>query len=166
MSLDSVRLFLGRHAPELQIVEMDCVTATVPAAAAAYGVQPGQIAKTLSLWLRDEVVLLVLCGDTRIDNRKYKLHFDTRPRMVASDDVVHWTSHPIGGVCPFGLPHPLRVFADRALLRFDEVIPAAGDIHAGVRIAPLRLAHLVGAQWVDVAEQPATPPADPEAANA
>jgi len=88
MSLDSVRTFLAQHASELQIVEMDCVTATVPAAAAAYGVQPGQIAKTLSLWLRDEVVLPALCGDTRIDNRKYKQHFNTRPRMLAGVDVA------------------------------------------------------------------------------
>jgi len=45
--LESVRAFLATHAPDLHILETDASTATVPEAAAAHGVAPGQIAKTL-----------------------------------------------------------------------------------------------------------------------
>jgi prolyl-tRNA editing enzyme YbaK/EbsC (Cys-tRNA(Pro) deacylase) len=36
------------------------------------------------------------------------------------------------------------------MLGLDEVVPAAGSIHSAVRIAPLRMAELVAAEWVDV----------------
>jgi prolyl-tRNA editing enzyme YbaK/EbsC (Cys-tRNA(Pro) deacylase) len=58
MSLQSVRAFLAEHAPDLEILEKSTSTATVAEAAEAHGVRPGQIAKTLSFWLKDEIVLL------------------------------------------------------------------------------------------------------------
>ena len=156
MSLQSVADFLAQHAPDIAIVEVATSTATVALAAAAHGVETGQIAKTLSLRLGDEAILLVMNGDARIDNQKYKTHFGGKARMLDADEVLMWTSHPVGGVCPFGLPHPLRVFADVSLRRHDVVLPAAGSTHAALRIAPERLARLVNAQWVDVARLPET----------
>lgn len=152
MSLQSVRAFLAEHAPDIAIIEKPTSTATVPEAAQAHGVAPAQIAKTLSLRLGDEVILLVVGGDARIDNRKYKDRFGAKAVMLPVEDVLRWTGHPVGGVCPFGLPAPLRVFADVTLRRFDVVLPAAGAPNAALRIAPARLAALVGAEWVDVAQ--------------
>ena len=154
MSLESVRSFLAEHAPDIEIVETSTSTATVALAAEAHGVAPGQIAKTLSLRLRDGVILLVMSGDARIDNRKYKDRFGTKATMLGAADVLAATSHPVGGVCPFGLPQPLRVYADASLRAYDVVVPAAGDTHAALRIAPERLVQLAGAQWVDVAQLP------------
>ncbi len=154
MSLSSVRHFLAEHAPDVAIIEKPVSTATVMEAAEAHGVAPGQIAKTLSLRLRDEVILLVIGGDAKIDNRKYKDRFGAKAAMLTADDVVRWTGHPVGGVCPFGLPQPLPIFVDVTLKRFDTVIPAAGATNAALRIAPARLADLVGAEWVDVAQSP------------
>jgi len=142
----------GLHAPDLSIIEMPTSTATVAVAAQAHGVEPAQIAKTLSLWLRDEVVMLVMGGDARIDNRKYKDQFGGKAKMLGADEVLAWTGHPVRGVCLFGLAHLLHVFADLSLRRFELVIPAAGAIHAAVHIAPQRLVQLAGAQWVDVAQ--------------
>ena len=62
------------------------------------------------------------------------------------------TSHPVGGVCPFGLPRALRVYADVSLRAYDFVVPAAGDTHHALRIAPERLLQLTEAEWVDVAQ--------------
>ncbi|MFM0482578.1 YbaK/EbsC family protein [Paraburkholderia strydomiana] len=155
MSLQSVRTFLSQHAPDLEIVEKPTSTATVAEAADAHGVSPGQIAKTLSLWLKDEVILLVLGGDAKIDNRKFKDQFKGKARMLNAEEVVEWTSHPVGGVCPFGLPREMKVFADVTLKKFDVVLPAAGATNAALRIAPQRLIELVRAEWVDVAQGPA-----------
>ncbi|MFM0217410.1 YbaK/EbsC family protein [Paraburkholderia caledonica] len=152
MSLQSVRTFLSQHAPDLEIVEKQTSTATVAEAANAHGVSPGQIAKTLSLWLKDEVILLVLGGDAKIDNRKFKDQFKGKARMLNAEEVVEWTSHPVGGVCPFGLPREMKVFADVTLKKFDVVLPAAGATNAALRIAPQRLIELVRAEWVDVAQ--------------
>ncbi|HHF0457894.1 YbaK/EbsC family protein [Pseudomonas aeruginosa] len=152
MSLQSVRAFLSEHAPDLEILEKDTSTATVAEAAVAHGVAPGQIAKTLSLWLKDEVAIVVMGGDAKIDNQKFKAQFKTKAKMLSADEVVEWTSHPVGGVCPFGLPHPLSVFVDVTLKKFDVVLPAAGATNAALRIAPERLAQLVQATWVDIAQ--------------
>lgn len=155
MSLQSVRTFLSQHAPDLEILEKQTSTATVAEAANAHGVSPGQIAKTLSLWLKDEVILLVLGGDAKIDNRKFKDQFKGKAKMLNAEEVVEWTSHPVGGVCPFGLPREMKVFADVTLKKFDVVLPAAGATNAALRIAPQRLIELVRAEWVDVAQGPA-----------
>ncbi len=152
MSLQSVRDHLARHAPDLEIVEMPISTATVMEAAAAHGVVPGQIAKTLSLWLKDEVILLMLGGDARLDNQKFKARFLGKARMLTAAEVVERTGHPVGGVCPFGLSHPLKIFVDVTLKKFDIVLPAAGATNAALRVTPDRLAQLVCAEWVDVAK--------------
>ncbi len=55
-------------------------------------------------------------------------------------------------MCPFGLATPLPVYFDVKLKAYDEVVPAAGSTHSAMRIAPLRMAELVGAEWVDVCD--------------
>jgi prolyl-tRNA editing enzyme YbaK/EbsC (Cys-tRNA(Pro) deacylase) len=104
------------------------------------------------LWLKHEVVLLVMGGDAKIDNRKFKAQFKIKAKMLNPDEVFEWTSHPVGGVCPFGLPRELRIFADVTLKKFDIVLPAAGATNSAIRISPDRLAQLVHATWVDVAQ--------------
>ena len=129
-------------------------TATVAQAAEAHGVEPGRIAKTLSLRVAGEVVLLVTRGDARLDNQKFKAAFHAKPTMLDASEVEAETGHPVGGVSPLGLPRPLRVYLDVSLQAFDEVLPAAGATNAAVRIAPDRLATLTGATWVDVTKPP------------
>lgn len=150
MSLESVRDFLAARAPDIGIIELADSTATVALAAAGHGVMPAQIAKTLSLRVRERNLVLVTSGEARLDNRKAKAAFGGKPRMLTAGEVVAITGHPVGGVCPFGLATPLPVFCDVSLRAFDEVVPAAGSTHSAVRIAPLRMAELVDAEWVDV----------------
>ncbi len=70
----------------------------------------------------------------------------SRPRAV-----LHRMVMP-GHVCPFGLKAPLPVYCDVSLKAFDIVVPAAGSTHSAVRIAPMRMAELTAAEWVDVCE--------------
>ncbi|MCW4589697.1 YbaK/EbsC family protein [Gluconacetobacter entanii] len=150
MSRESVQAFLEIHAPDIEPVVLSDSTATVAEAARALGVEEGQIAKTLALKVGEERILVVMAGTGRLDNRKTKDTFGNRPRMLPAEEVLELTSHQVGGVCPFGLPHPVRVFCDASLRAFDEVWPAAGDRNSSVCLTPDRLAELVGAQWVDV----------------
>ncbi|MGY2053039.1 YbaK/EbsC family protein [Methylobacterium sp. JK268] len=152
MSLASVRVFLAARAPDLQVIETQASSATVALAAEAHGVAPGQIAKTLALRVGERVLLVVTRGDARLDNRKLKDAFGGRCRMLDGEETERVTSHPVGGVCPFGLPDPLPVYCDVSLRAFAEVIPAAGSTHSAVRLPPERMADLVGAEWVDVCQ--------------
>ncbi len=156
MSLESVRAFFAENAPEIEILEMDTSTATVTQAAEAHGVEPGRIAKTLSLRVGERSFLVVTRGDARLDNRKIKAAFGGKASMLDAEQVQALTGHPVGGVCPFGLAMPLPVYCDISLKAFDEVVPAAGAIHTAVRIDPLRMAELVKADWVDVCQNPST----------
>jgi prolyl-tRNA editing enzyme YbaK/EbsC (Cys-tRNA(Pro) deacylase) len=97
-------------------------------------------------------VLLVAAGTARLSNRKFKDRFAAKPRMLDAEQVLAVTSHPVGGVCPFGLPSPLPVYCDVSLQAFEEVVPAAGATNAAVRLSPQRLAALVAGEWVDVCE--------------
>lgn len=152
MSLASVRAFFAKKAPDIEIIETEESSATVDLAAAAHNVAPDQIAKTICLRAGDTVMLIVAKGTARLDNRKFKDTFAAKPRMLAAEEVEALTSHPVGGVCPFGLPQPLPVYCDVSLKAFEEVVPAAGAINAALRIAPDRMAALTDARWVDVCQ--------------
>ncbi|MBA9032227.1 YbaK/EbsC family protein (plasmid) [Rhizobium leguminosarum] len=152
MSLESVRAFLSAHAPDIEIIETAESSSTVALAAEAHGVEPAQIAKTICLRVGEQMMLVVAGGTARLDNRKFKDTFGGKGRMLDAEEVVAVTSHPVGGVCPFGLPSPLPIYCDISLKRFDEVVPAAGSTNSAVRIETGRLAELTGASWVDVCQ--------------
>jgi len=155
MSLQSVRAHLDTAAPDIDIIETEASSATVEEAASAHNVAPAQIAKTLSFSVRDDVFLLVARGDARIDNKKAKAAFGGKVKMLPLDEVEAITGHPVGGVCPFGLANPIRVYCDESLKAFVEVVPAAGSRNTAIRISPDRLAEITGADWVDVCAEPA-----------
>jgi prolyl-tRNA editing enzyme YbaK/EbsC (Cys-tRNA(Pro) deacylase) len=155
MSLESVRAFFAEKAPDITVIEAQTSSATVALAAEAFGVEPDRIAKTLSLRVGDRVVLIVASGTSRMDNKKVKAMLGGKPKMLDLTEVVAITGHEVGGVCPFGLKTPLQVYCDVSLKAHDEVVPAAGSITSAVRIAPMRMAELVGAEWVDVCQAPA-----------
>jgi prolyl-tRNA editing enzyme YbaK/EbsC (Cys-tRNA(Pro) deacylase) len=154
VSIQSVRTWLAEHAPEVELVEVEESTATVEAAAKALGVEPGRIAKTLAIRVRDTIFLLVTRGDARLDNGKCKAELGARPRMLGADETLAVTGHPVGGVCPFGLATPLPVYVDRSLQPFDIVYPAAGSLNASVKLTPGRMFDLVGSRWVDLCRLP------------
>jgi prolyl-tRNA editing enzyme YbaK/EbsC (Cys-tRNA(Pro) deacylase) len=103
MSVESVKAYFEENGLNYEIREMDQGTETVEAAARALGVEPARIAKTLALKIKSRYILVVTKGDARIDNRKFKLRFQVKARMMTSDEVLETTGHPVGGVCPFGL---------------------------------------------------------------
>ncbi|TFV36728.1 YbaK/EbsC family protein [Bradyrhizobium frederickii] len=152
MSLQSVRAFFAEKAPDITVMESPISSATVPLAAEAYGVEPGMIAKTLSLRVGERVILIVAAGTSRMDNKKVKAQFGGKPKMLGLEEVAAITGHEVGGVCPFGLKSPLPVYCDVSLKAFDVVVPAAGSTHSAVRITPQRMAELTAAEWVDVCE--------------
>jgi len=152
MSIESVKAFFAEKAPDITVMEATTSSATVALAAEAYGVEPGRIAKTLSLRIGERVILIVASGTARMDNKKIKAQFGGKPKMLGLEEVAQITGHEVGGVCPFGLKSPLPVYCDVSLRTFDIVVPAAGSTHSAVKIAPTRLAELTAAEWVDVCE--------------
>lgn len=156
MSEASVRAFFAAQAPDVTIIDQGVSTATVLEAAAALGVEPARIAKTLSLRVGGQVVLVCTRGDARLNNGKAKAALGAKPRMLGADEVEAITGHPVGGVCPFGLTAPLAIYCDISLQAFDTVFPAAGSRTTSVELTPDRLATLTGGQWIDICTLPET----------
>lgn len=152
MSIESVRAFFAEKSPDITVIETEASSATVALAAEAHGVDPDQIAKTICLKSGDVVLLVVTAGTKRLDNRKFRDHFGAKPRMLGPEEVVAVTGHPVGGVCPFGLPSALPVYCDLSLKQYGEVVPAAGATNAAVKISPDVMAELTGAAWIDVCQ--------------
>lgn len=154
MSHDSAVAWLAQHAPDVRLIDQAQSTATVAEAAATLGVEPGRIAKTLAFRVGDAPYLLVTRGDARLDNARCKAELGGRPRMLDPEETLALTGHAVGGVCPFGLATPLPILADRLLLTFPTVFPAAGSRTSSVELEPRRLAELVGARWAEICKLP------------
>lgn len=149
-----VKAWVAENAPNLRMIEVEESTATVDEAAAALGVEPARIAKTLAVRAGELTFLLVARGDARLDNQKCKAELHARPRLLGPEETLALTGHPVGGVCPFALETPLPVFLDRSLQQFDLVYPAGGTLTSSVEVSPERLFELVGERWVDLCRLP------------
>ena len=102
-------------------------TKTAADAAAAIGVELGQIVKSLIFAVDGEVVLAYVSGSNQLDEKKLALAAGgLKCTRVDADVVRQATGFPIGGVPPFGHATQLRVFVDPDLLQYDEVWAAAG----------------------------------------
>lgn len=154
MGMESARAWLAARGLEDRIREFSVSSATVELAAAALGVEPGRIAKTLSFYDGEGALLVLAAGNARIDNHKFKERFGIKAKMLAPEDVLRFTGHAVGGVCPFGLARPLRVWLDRSLRRYDTVYPACGTASSAVALTCAELEQASeAAGWVDVTKE-------------
>ena len=152
MSIETGRAYLEARGYGDRIQEFDVSSATVELAAQAVGCEGARIAKTLSFAVGDGCVLIVCAGDAKIDNTKYKAMFHCKAKMLTAEEVLDFTGHAVGGVCPFGIDNPaVTTYLDISLRRFDTVYPAAGSSNSAIQLTCDELAEYAhSADWVDV----------------
>ena len=153
MSIEKVREYLRQYGKDGDVIEFTESSATVREAAADLGTEEGRIAKSMSFIIGGNPVIIVLAGDGRIDNRKFKDTFHEKARMIPPEDVEAMTGHPVGGVCPFAINDGVKVYIDVSVKRFDTVFPAAGTPSSAIELAPEELFMISrSAGWVDIAK--------------
>jgi prolyl-tRNA editing enzyme YbaK/EbsC (Cys-tRNA(Pro) deacylase) len=136
---------------DVELKTLDDSTATVAEAAAALGVQEGQIAKSIVFVMDGEPVVVVASGRHRIDRDKVCVALDcAEGRIASADEVRASTGFPVGGVPPIG--HGLPVLFDSALLDYDLIYAAGGDANTLFGVAPRDLAGSVHALVAPVGE--------------
>ena len=81
----------------------------------------------MSFMVGEDPILILLAGDVKIDNPKYKAEFHTKAKMLSFEEVESIIGHGVGGVCPFGINGGITVYLDESLKRFETVFPAAGS---------------------------------------
>ena len=154
MSLEKATIYLREKGMEDRVIRLEDSTATVAQAAAALGVEPGMIAKTMSFLQDGQAVLILTEGTARIDNHKYKERFHVKAKMIPYEEVEDRIGHAPGGVCPFGIKEGVDVYLDESLRKFEIVYPAAGDDHSAVRLTIPEMEQIAGAKgWVDVCKE-------------
>ena len=156
MSIEKVRAYLGQFGRDQDILEFSASSATVALAAKAVGTTPERIAKTLSFQVGDGCILIVAAGDARIDNRKFKDRFQCKAKMLSPDEVIAFTGHAVGGVCPFAIEREdVTVYLDESLKRFETVYPACGSSNSAIELTIDELTtYSKAAGWVDVCKLP------------
>lgn len=151
MSFEKAKAYLQQKGFDKQIIIPETKSGTVQQAAEALGVKPGMIAKTLSFLIHEKPILIVVEGEAKIDNHKYKETFHCKAKMIPYDEVEHYIGHAPGGVCPFGIQEGVQVYLDVSLKQFDIVYPACGNDQSAVKLTLEQLetaCEFVG--WVDV----------------
>lgn len=152
MSIEKVRAYFKPLGIEERIREFDVSSATVELAAVAVGVEGARIAKSLSFKVEDKPIIIVVAGDAKVDNSRYKAQFHTKAKMLTHQEAHERIGHDVGGVCPFALPEDVKVYLDVSMKRFETVFPAAGSSNSAVEMTCdelERYASNFGA-WVDV----------------
>lgn len=153
MAIEIVREYLKQWGADKRIIEFPTSSATVELAAQALGCEPARIAKTLSFLVGDHAVLIVMTGDRKVDNAKYKAIFHTKAKMLNADQVTEMIGHAVGGVCPFGVKEGVEIYLDESLKRFATVFPAAGSSNSAVEMTIEELErYSPGSCWIDVSK--------------
>ena len=153
MAIEKVRKYFEQYGIEQKILEFDTSSATVELAAMAVGCESKRIAKTMSFLVENNPILIVLAGDAKVSNPKYKEIFQTKAKMIPTDQVEDLIGHNIGGVCPFAIHEGVVVYLDVSLKRFDTVFPAAGSENSAIELSLEELMRYSNAvDWVDVSK--------------
>lgn len=151
MSIEKVRAYFRSVGIEERIMEFPVSSATVELAAQALGCEPCRIAKTLSLSVAGNPILVVTAGDTKIDNAKYKTRFGAKAKMLTPEEAVELIGHAVGGVCPFAVKEGVSVYLDESMKRFSTVFPACGSSNSAIEMTMEDLEQYSGYRdWVDV----------------
>lgn len=153
MSIAKVKKYLDKYNMSSKIQEFDVSSATVELAAKALNTEPEKIAKSLTFMCNDSAIMIVLAGDKKIDNSKYKAEFNSKAKMLTADEVEDLIGHAVGGVCPFGINEGVKVYLDVSLKRFDFLFPACGSSNSAIKLSLAELEKCSGyIKWVDVSK--------------
>lgn len=153
MSLEKVKQYFKQFGIENRIKELEESSATVELAAKALGCKPERIAKTLSFKVNDKAILIVVAGDAKIDNSKYKEKFNIKAKMLNLEEVENIIGHKVGGVCPFATNKNVDVYLDNSLKRFKTVYPACGSSNSAIELTIEELEKYTNYnEWIDVSK--------------
>ena len=154
MSFQKAKEHLKKYELDKKIMEFTTSSATVQEAAKALNCTEGEIAKTLSFLIDEQPILIVVAGDAKIDNSKYKGEFHKKAKMIPFDKVENMIGHKVGGVCPFGIKEGVEVYLDVSLKKYETIYPAAGSSNSAVKLTIKELEQVSNyKKWIDVCKK-------------
>ena len=154
MALNKVIDYFKEYNLDNRIIVLSDSSKTVKEAAKALNCEEKMIAKSLTFLIDDDPILIVLSGDMKIDNSKYKSYFNTKAKMISSELVQDLIGHEVGGVCPFACKNDVKIYLDNSLKRFDVVYPTAGSFNSAIKLTIEELEKYTSyIEWIDVSRE-------------
>lgn len=153
MSLEKVKEYFNQYEMADRILEFEESSASVADAANALNTEPERIAKSLTFLVDEKPIMILMAGDRKVANRKFKDQFHARARMMKPQEVAEFIGHEIGGVCPFGIPNSVAVYLDDSLKQYETVFPAAGNGKSAIELTIPELEKYSQSQaWIDISQ--------------
>ena len=154
MSIERVKKYFADFGIEDRVREFEVSSATVELAALALGCSEGKIAKSLSYMVDGSPIIIVVAGDVKVSNSKFKSEFSTKAKMLTFEEVENLIGHKVGGVCPFAVNDGVRVFLDVSLKEYDTVFPACGSGNSAIELTIAELEEYSNfVRWVNVGQE-------------
>jgi Cys-tRNA(Pro)/Cys-tRNA(Cys) deacylase len=146
--------FLEKHSVNFEFLSPGVPTPTVRAAAAAIGVSPDLILKTLLFAGEDgSYVIAIANGTRRVDPQLLSaVSGIERLRPAKTDVVLNVTGFPAGGVAPLGLPAGLPVIVDAKVMTLPVAYGGGGLEDLLLRLRPADIVRLNSAQTARIVD--------------
>ena len=153
--IELVKEYFKKFGIENKILEFSVSSATVELASQALGTEMGRIAKSMSFDLGDKYIVVVMTGDVKTDNAKFKSEFHIKAKMVQPFEVEEKIGHAVGGVCPFALKSGVEVFLDNSLKKYPTIFPACGSSNSAIELTAEELEKYADnfIKWVDISKE-------------
>ncbi len=147
---------IARGEIDARLIAPGVPTPTVSDAAAALGVEPARIIKSLLFTDGDDgVVLAILSGASRVDRARLAgFSGHQRLKMAPAELVLARTGYPAGGTPPVGHIEPLAVVLDARVAAMPVVFGGGGRVDTLLEIRPAEILRVTGAMVADIAEPP------------
>jgi prolyl-tRNA editing enzyme YbaK/EbsC (Cys-tRNA(Pro) deacylase) len=145
--------FIAREGIEAQILELDEPTPTVEAAAAALGITPAQIVKSILFLVKQKSgepcpLLVITNGTDRVDYVALARYAGTSRRAIriaSAEQVAELTGYRVGTVPPFGHDTILPTVIDEGVLQQETIYGGGGTLNALMRVRVEELCRVLAA---------------------
>lgn len=154
MALENVEKHFEQFNIKDKIILLNESTATVELAAKALNTEEDRIAKSLSFLVNEEPIVIVVSGNSKISNSKFKQYFHEKAHMISFDDVENLVGHPVGGVCSFAVKENVKVYLDNSLKKHKTIFPACGTPASAIELTPEEMEKYSTnfTSWIDVTQ--------------
>ncbi|MBR2138602.1 MAG: YbaK/EbsC family protein [Bacilli bacterium] len=154
MALENVERHFEQFNIKDKIILLNESTATVELAAKALNTEEDRIAKSLSFLVNEEPIVIVVSGNSKISNSKFKQYFHEKAHMISFDDVENLVGHPVGGVCSFAVKENVKVYLDNSLKKHKTIFPACGTPASAIELTPEEMEKYSTnfTSWIDVTQ--------------
>jgi prolyl-tRNA editing enzyme YbaK/EbsC (Cys-tRNA(Pro) deacylase) len=131
MDEQDLTYYIQKQGIVAELVLLEAETVTVEAAAAAVGVKPEQIGKSILFMADGQPVLVIASGPARVG---YKLLADylgisrRQLKLAGATQVLETTGYPVGTVPPFGHKIKIRTILEAKVMTQQELFTGGGSI--------------------------------------